>query len=90
MTFFSANRKLDEDLLEELEELLITSDIGVSTAMDIMNAISKKASEIKDAQSLKQVLKDEITGIMGHVPPTMDTASEKTPRCHGRGGQRCG
>ena len=71
---FSANRKLDEDLLEELEELLITSDIGVSTAMDIMNTISKKASEIKDAQSLKQVLKDEITGIMGHVPPTMDTS----------------
>jgi len=74
---FSANRKLDEDLLEELEELLITSDIGVSTAMDIMSTISKKASEIKDAHSLKQVLKDEITGIMGHVPPTIDTASEK-------------
>ena len=74
---FTANRKLDEDLLEELEELLITSDIGVSTAMDIMNTISKKASEIKDAHSLKQVLKDEIVGIISHVPATTDTASEK-------------
>jgi len=74
---FTANRKLDEDLLEELEELLITSDIGVSSAMDIMNTISKKASEIKDAHSLKQVLKDEIVGIMSHVPSTTDTASEK-------------
>ncbi len=74
---FTANRKLDEDLLEELEELLITSDIGVSTAMDIMNTISKKASEIKDAHSLKQVLKDEIIGIISQVPTTTNTVSEK-------------
>ena len=63
--------------MEELEELLITSDIGVSTAMDIMDAISKKASEINDAHGLKQVLKDEIAGIMGHVTPTLQTAPEK-------------
>jgi fused signal recognition particle receptor len=74
---FRGNRKLDDDLLEELEELLITSDIGVSTAMDIMDAISKKASEISDAHGLKQVLKDEIAGIMGHVTPTPQTAPEK-------------
>ena len=74
---FMGNRKLDDDLLEELEELLITSDIGVATAMDIMDIISKKASEIEDAHSLKQVLKDEIAGIMGHVAPTVQTAPEK-------------
>ena len=74
---FMGNRKLDDDLLEELEELLITSDIGVATAMDIMDIISKKASEIEDAHSLKQVLKDEIAGIMGHVAPTVQTTPEK-------------
>ena len=74
---FSGNRKLDDDLLEELEELLITSDIGVSTAMDIMDKITKKSSEIKDAHGLKQVLKNEIADIMGHVTPTAQTASEK-------------
>jgi fused signal recognition particle receptor len=74
---FSGNRKLDDELLEELEELLITSDIGVSTAMDIMDSIVKKASEIKGAQDLKQVLKNEIAGIMGHVAPAMDTRPEK-------------
>ena len=74
---FMGNRKLDDDLLEELEELLITSDIGVATAMDIMDIISKKASEIEDARSLKQVLKDEIAGIMGHVAPTVQTTPEK-------------
>ena len=74
---FMGNRKLDDDLLEKLEELLITSDIGVATAMDIMDIISKKASEIEDAHSLKQVLKDEIAGIMGHVAPTGQTTPEK-------------
>jgi len=74
---FSGNRKLDDDLLEELEELLITSDIGVSTAMDIMDKITKKASEIKDAHGLKQVLKNEIADIMGHVTPAAQTVSEK-------------
>ena len=74
---FAGKRKLDDDLLEELEELLITSDIGVSTAMNIMETISKKASEINDAHGLKQVLKDEIAGIMGHVTPTLQTAPEK-------------
>ncbi len=74
---FSGNRKLDDDLLEELEELLITSDIGVSTAMDIMDKITKKSSEIQDAHGLKQVLKNEIADIMGHVTPTAQTASEK-------------
>jgi fused signal recognition particle receptor len=74
---FTGNRKLDDDLLEELEELLITSDIGVSTTMDIMDTISKKASEIKDAPSLKQVLKDEIAGIMGQVTPILETVPER-------------
>jgi len=74
---FTGNRKLDDDLLEELEELLITSDIGVSTAMDIMEEVSKDASGINDAQSLKQVLKDKISAIIGQAAPVSETVSEK-------------
>ena len=36
---FAGNRKIDEELLEELEELLITSDIGVQTTMDLIQGI---------------------------------------------------
>ncbi|MDX2447339.1 MAG: signal recognition particle-docking protein FtsY [Desulfobacterales bacterium] len=74
---FTGNRKLDDELLEELEELLITSDIGVSTAMDIMDTISKGASEIKNAHDLKQVLKDIIGGIIGQTTPIPETTPEK-------------
>jgi len=62
---FSGSRKLDDDVMEELEELLITSDIGVATAMDLMDAISKAAPKIQDADGIKQVLKAEIKKIIG-------------------------
>ena len=43
---FAGKRKIDDELLDELEELLITSDIGVQTTMDLIQSISKKSSEI--------------------------------------------
>jgi len=66
---FTGSRKLDDDLLEDLEELLITSDIGVATAMDLMDAISKEASRIQDADGVKQILKTEIKRIIGESDP---------------------
>ncbi len=74
---FTGNRKLDDELLEELEELLITSDVGVSTAMDIMETISKDASRIKDAHDLKQALKDELAAIIGQSAPMREKSHEK-------------
>lgn len=43
---FTGNRKVDDNLLEELEELLITSDIGVQTSMGLIESISKKTAKI--------------------------------------------
>jgi len=63
-TIFSGRKQLDEELLEELEELLITSDIGVKTSMDLIQHISGKASKISDPQKLKTILKDEITQLL--------------------------
>jgi|APSaa5957512622_1039677.scaffolds.fasta_scaffold09918_1 fused signal recognition particle receptor len=56
----SGGREIDDDLLEDLEELLITSDIGVSTSMDLINRISKKSKSISEPDQLKAILKDEI------------------------------
>jgi len=67
---FTGKTKLDDDLLEELEELLITSDIGVATAMDLIETISKKSAGISDAAQLKDFLKTEILN-------TIDTNSSK-------------
>jgi fused signal recognition particle receptor len=61
---FTGKGPLDDDLLEELEELLITSDIGVQTTMDIVEKISAKANDIVDAATLKAALKKEIEALM--------------------------
>jgi len=61
---FSGKKAIDEDLLEELEEILITSDIGVQTAMDIMERVSNDASGIENAAELKTVLQAEILSIL--------------------------
>jgi fused signal recognition particle receptor len=74
---FTGKRKLDDDLLEELEELLITSDIGVSTAMDLIETISKKSSSIQDAAQLKEFLKKEILKTIGTVTTATETQTEK-------------
>jgi fused signal recognition particle receptor len=65
---FSGKRQIDDDLLEELEELLITADIGVQTTMDLMDAISRKASKIASPEDLKAILKEEIMAIVDTAP----------------------
>ena len=52
---FGTNRQIDDDMLEELEELLITSDIGVQTAMDLMQTITRQAPRIKGPEALKNI-----------------------------------
>jgi len=74
---FTGKRKLDDDLLEELEELLITSDIGVSTSMDLIETIAKKSSSIQDAAQLKEFLKKEILKTMGTVATAAEVQTEK-------------
>ena len=60
---FAGKKKIDADVLEELEELLITSDIGVQTTMDLIERLSK--AKVADADEVKQILKDEILSILG-------------------------
>ncbi len=66
---FSGKRKFDEEMLEELEELLITADIGVRTAMDLIEKISRKASRINDVEGLKTILREEILQLIDAAPP---------------------
>ncbi|OEU64041.1 MAG: signal recognition particle-docking protein FtsY, partial [Desulfobacterales bacterium PC51MH44] len=67
---FTGKRKIDDELLEELEELLITADIGVQISMDLIQSISKKSSEISDADQLKEALKEKILSLLNTEMPT--------------------
>ena len=78
---FLGRKKIDDELLEELEELLITADIGVQTALDLIDRISHRSAAITDADQLKDVLKAEIHSLIKteEIPETSSQAAEITP-----------
>lgn len=57
---------IDEDLYEELEEILITSDIGMDTTIDIIERLRNKIrkEKINDPQEVKPALKEVIRDIL--------------------------
>jgi fused signal recognition particle receptor len=61
-------RKIDEESLLELEEILITADVGMKAVEEIMVSLREKAKkgEVRDATSLKEVLKKEMVSILNH------------------------
>ena len=75
---FLGKKLVDDDMLEELEELLITVDMGVRTTMDIMARIAGKRSRIAGARELKAVLREEILAYFEALP----APSEATAKPH--------
>ena len=73
---FAGKKKLDENALEELEELLITSDIGVQTTLTLMESIAN--AKVADAAEVKQILKEEILSILNTPSPVQET-KKSTP-----------
>ena len=74
---FAGKKQIDDDMLEEIEELLITSDIGIQTTMDLMKTISRKAGKIGDPNGLKETIKQAILSLMEDTTqpqPTQETA----------------
>ncbi len=63
---FSTFRKVDEELLEELEEVLIMSDIGVNTSIEIISNLRQKIKKenIKEAEEVKKLLREEMKTIL--------------------------
>jgi len=59
-------KSIDEDLLEELEILLITADIGINTTDKILESVRKNASRkiLKDSDALYDFLKNELAKLL--------------------------
>jgi len=58
--------KVDEDLLDELEEVLISSDVGVDTTLKIINRIEERVKKDKyfGTSELNKILKEEIASLL--------------------------
>ncbi|MFZ5569235.1 MAG: signal recognition particle-docking protein FtsY [Thermodesulfobacteriota bacterium] len=70
---FSGNRGLDGSALEDMEELLITADVGVQATMSLIQKVSARASEIDDIGKLKSIVKEELLAALH----TCDRGDEK-------------
>ncbi len=63
---FSNFRKVDEEFLEELEEILIMSDIGIDTSTKIISNLKEriKKEKIEEEEEVKQALREEMQKIL--------------------------
>lgn len=63
---FKNFRKVDEDFLDELEEVLIMSDIGMDTSIKIISSLREriKKEKIQDEEDVKQALREEMQKIL--------------------------
>jgi fused signal recognition particle receptor len=64
---FKNLRKIDEDLMEELEEILICADVGISTTEEILDRLREEIKErgLKDSDEVKEVLKEIMHDMIG-------------------------
>ncbi|KUJ61683.1 signal recognition particle-docking protein FtsY [Flavobacteriaceae bacterium CRH] len=75
-TFFSklskvvaGKSKVDDDVLDDLEEILVASDVGVNTTLKIISRIEKRVAEDKylGTEELNQILREEIAGLLSET-----------------------
>jgi len=66
--------KVDDEVLDDLEEVLITSDVGVDTTIKIIERIEKRVAKDKytSTEELDQILKDEIVKLLAENTSDLD------------------
>ncbi len=76
---FSGLKKVDEETYEEIEEILISADIGVDLSIKIVDEVRKEVKEnkIKDPQKIYDLLKNKLIEVIGKEPEPLkkDTSS---------------
>ena len=73
----AGKREIDDSLLDELEEILITSDIGVKTTHQLLNKVTEKVQrrELEDADQLKKALQEQMFLILNRQEKALDTSA---------------
>lgn len=74
-------KELDETLEDQLEEVLLTSDIGIKTAQKLLEKVKEQLSrsELKDASVVWEVLRTEISAILEGAPGEGPDSSQNKP-----------
>lgn len=77
----SSYKKVDEELFDDLEEVLITADVGVNTTLKIIERLKSriKSDRVTDPLAVKELLKDEIKKLMKESVPNNNLVLEPLP-----------
>ena len=78
---FTGHRRVDEELMDDLEEALITADVGVDTTMKILDRLRKRArfEAYAEVQELYTMLREEIGGLFTEDAQGAATVNEPAP-----------
>jgi len=65
-SLFAGRKQIDDELFDQLEELLISADIGVSTTLEVLEAVRQGISrrEINDPEALKNAIRAKLLEIL--------------------------
>lgn len=77
-SILSGHTEIDDALYEDLEEVLVTADIGTKTAYELLEKTQERvdAEQIKDPALIKGIIKEEITAILDVDAPEIDLKSK--------------
>jgi fused signal recognition particle receptor len=69
-----ARRKVDEELLDELEEILLEADLGVATSMEVLDALrdERMGQEINGMEDLRLLVGERLRSGLQEGPPPAD------------------
>ena len=78
---FTGRRRVDEELMDDLEEALITADVGVDTTMKILDRLRKRVrfEAYAEVQELYTMLREEIGGLFAEDAQGAATVNEPPP-----------
>lgn len=77
--------KVDSDVLDNLEEILVSSDVGVETTLKIINRIEKRVAEDKysGTSELNRILKEEVAALLTENNSGSDETDYSVPNVNG-------
>lgn len=72
-------KEIDADLLEELEEILITADIGMATTVELIRELEKRLgrNELKDTEALRSALRQELLARLEPYARSLDISAHR-------------
>jgi fused signal recognition particle receptor len=78
---FSSGKKIDADLLEEIETTLLMADVGVTATTEIIESLTDKLerNQLKDGDALRKALRDQLHDLLADVTRPLDINTGKKP-----------